>query len=224
MRLLILALLVLMVSCTKDSVYPKLYTKHSLEVGEVKMFVRGMEITDAALINSFIARQSAVLSQGNSHSLVFDSDEDKYNQYDFSVEIQSAADGRFLFPADSILKFNVSPINNINYFAFGDIIHSLAWGADNRFKLNPELINSTLVPGGTLYEFYQTVFAIEVDDQLRFPLISYIEGIWLNGELMVVEAKVGANNLFSEEYLTRELPQNYQDTIVFRQSWVVYIE
>lgn len=211
-------------SCKKDD-YPVNYTRYSFEEGNLRMFTKNGEVSDPTKIDDFI-RSLQEFYSGNPQFGVPDFGDDilVYEDYDIRLEFLSDRVVRVFLTEDNTIGANVKRLKDITYLEIHDTIQVFNLVIDERMKYQVSFLNVQPIPGGNIYNYLLTKYFNEKTNELSFPIASYTEKKYWEGNLVEMKGVFGRNNAISNEYLSKmsQLSAARNDTIVFKESRIIF--
>lgn len=221
-----LTLVILFAACEKsETIYPQIYERSSITTGELILLTKDKKTKNADSIRMFISSFGQLLSDINIKPIPFENEITKYDNYNFKLEILSNTKARLIYSNDSIVDLYTETKNGILYLSTLDTIKTYTyWSADFLLceplfkKVNPIQPNYS-VPL-TLYS--KCLYAYKINDEIHFPIVSYKRLKRTKSEGIDFMSEIGINNIISSDYLANIGKDNLPDSIVFRQSNIVF--
>jgi len=212
---LIIACLILS-KCEKENDYPRKFIFDSYSAGQLKLFTNSGEVTDPERINGFIS--------GFENYFWMNPDTLSYDSWDVQIELLSETRARMIVDTDSIIDFNVTRKNGILYLEYHDTLMSMGNLIDSRLKYHPiYMVTLPSYMGGQTNAFIPCIYAIENEDQLYIPMVSYMENIYYESGMIMASQGIGNyNNEFNTGYLNSLSLMPLIDTILFQNNYVLF--
>jgi hypothetical protein len=219
---------ILFVACEKnETIYPQIYERGSITTGEFTLSTKDSKTKNADSIKMFISNFDEILSEINIKPSPFESETLIYDNYNFKLEILSDTKARLIYNNDSIVNLYTETKNGIFYLSTLDTIKTYTyWSADFLTceplfkKINP-ILPMQSVP---LTIYSKCLYAYKIKDEIHFPIVSYKRLKRIKSGGIQFMGEIGVNNIISPDYLSNIGKDNLPDSIVFRQSYIVFKE
>lgn len=216
---LILTILLPLSGCDKGEYDQKTFLKSRFEAGEVHLYAKGGEITESGKIEKFTERISDLFSVFDVTPSL-DSNIIEYDKADFTIELLSPTNARFVLGNGDIREFIIARNNGVISFIQDSIVSTAGSLNEVWFKFKPDIIRTEPIPFGQLTYYRPTIFAYEVNGEIRFPVLSFM-AYYKQGATYYLRQ----GNSISDVLLAKISEGiNPNDTIVFRESQIVFAE
>lgn len=214
-------------SCESNSPYPVKYERDRFVNGNIHLYAQGGEVSDSTKIYDFIEMIKNDFSMFDIN-VSLDSNIQEYYKSDFSIELISDTKARFTLANGKTQDFSIlrkkgtiffvkdSVESTNSYYAFTDV-----WA-----KFKPYIVSVESIPFGQVTNYKSTIFAYEFDDEIQFPILSFM-GVYMPYRLHTVEyveeVHQREQNSMSDDFLERIKNGIYpEDSIVFRESRIIF--
>ena len=213
--LICLILAIMIISCEKDNEYPKKFIFDSYSTGQIKAFTKTGELTDLNIINKFI----------KGYEDYFWQPEHTTDGWNIEIELISESKAKITDP-DSTIYFDLIRKNEILYFQFKDTMVSFGSLVNERLKFSPLYMVSYPRVTGIPDIYIPCYYIVEGDENIYFPIVSYLEKTYSNnGELLSGQGIGNLNNEFNTNHLIEmQTTLNLIDTITYQNNKIVFKE
>jgi len=216
------------VACEQNKpIYPQIYEQSSITTGELILSTKDKNTKNLDSIRMFISSFDEMLLYIDIKPYTFESEAQKYDNYNFKLEILSDTKARQIYSNDSIVNLLTETKNGVFYLSTLDTIKTYTyWSADFLicepiFKnINP-ILPMQSVPL-TLYS--KCLYAYKIKDEIHFPIVSYKRLKRTKSGAIQTMSEIGVNNIINPDYLLNIGKDNFPDSIVYRQSDIVFKE
>jgi len=221
---LIWTMLIVCSACENDE-FPKKYVFHSYKAGNLKAYTKTGEITDEAVMLSFVERSFPVFREVESDPLSYfwPSGYESAN-WSFEIEIISAIKARIHY-SNTSHDYDLIRKNGIVYFQSTTTAMSPGSLVNERLKYSPLIIDSGPWYLGQQQSVYRPCFYIdEKNVELHIPAVTYVECAYVStGEFLSSQGIENHNNIFDTGYLKKiKNNLNRVDTIVYQNNTVIF--
>lgn len=204
-------------SCQKMQDFPKRYVLDSHKTGLFKVYTNSGEVNDSTVVSNLFDRYKKYFWKPGQQS--------DYGMTEIDILSETKAKITYAYH-DTVFNFNLVHENGIIYFDAPDTISTTQVG-NVLLKYHPICIDSVRGYYGTIYGVIPCLYFIQSNNELQFPLVSFVENEYMIGEpgppAPYFEENV--NNVFNTDYLNEI--QNFtsiEDTIVFQNNQVIFRE
>jgi hypothetical protein len=202
--------------CEKDNDYPRKFIFDSYSAGPLKLFTNSGEVTDQEKINRIIS--------GFENDFWLNTDSLSTDDWNLQIELLSETRARMILNSDSITDFITTRKKGVLYFEYLDTLITNCNLVNEILMYHPlYMVSVSSFPGMHTTAFVPCIYAIENEDQLYIPMVSYMENIYYdNGSLMASQAIGNHNNEFNTGYINSLSLMPLTDTILYQNNKVIF--
>ena len=143
------------------------------------------------------------------------------------MEILSETKARLIYYNDSIVNLYTQTINGISYFSTYDTIKTYTYWPPDFFECEPLFLKTNPIQpmySASLTLYSKCLYAYKVNNEIHFPIVTYKR--LKNSKLYEYQFMqgLGENNIVKTDYLLNIGKDCLTDSIVFKQSTIVFKE
>ena len=149
--LLLIALVLTTISCSKKDEYPRKYTRSEFLNGEVKMFTKDGKVTNRQVIDKFVERvKSFALNSSPANVASFDDASFMMHHFNLEITLTSDTEGiiTILSNGNQLMNFNLIKKDDYYLISIRDTVVDYNYVENPRYKCSPEIVERIPRPIG----------------------------------------------------------------------------
>lgn len=212
-------------SCHDDNVsfYPKTYYSRSFEDGQMLLVTKGNEIKDTTKIRSFCDFFNSVFSDIYSSwtNVSLDRNINCFDKFNFKLKMLSTSKAIMISDTDSV-TLTVERKDNVLYFFSNDTVKTYYDVSNEVLRYKPLYIKTYTISYTKVYDHVPCMYAYEINNEIHFPVISYINMKHLRGGYFSTSWSEGINNSINTDFIKNIGNDCETDTIAFREGKIIF--
>lgn len=228
--LLLIAMVLTAISCSKKVEYPRKYTQSEFINGEVKMFTKAGKVTNSQEIDKFVerVRNHHMISNPPAYADAFDDASFMMHLFNIEITLTSDTEGIISEISNDYQPINFNLIKKDGYYLINmsDTIVDYNYFENPKYKCRPEIIERIPRPMFLdIVKYLIPIYIKKTDDEILIPIVSYMERSYsIENNLIGQTISSPINNLITNDYLLfiQNPSYNLTDTLAFKESYIVF--